>query len=232
MRTPSFTVVANVPSAFLGNKPRRVVARPLGSVVARPMGGVVARPAGQVSGYTIDPTCNNNWYHGVRFYDANQNCVDINQSITAQVYNQYGYPIDANGNPEIGTTPAAWAMTGTQGQAWVQPNTGTMLDQMGTVITPTSTVYPSTTPSRIPGGTPTGSVGGGAVGGALAGNIFGGTPSTGGVNWPLIGAAVALGLVSIVVLVRNQQAPQRIAAPARRSPARRSSGRRSPRRRS
>lgn len=239
MRTPSFTVVANVPSAFLGNKSKKVVARPMGYVVARPRGSVVARPAGQaqigqtnLNGDVIAANdCINNTYHGVRFYDANQNCLNINNTITTQAYNEYGYPIDQNGNPEMGVTIASWALIGTQGQAWVQPLTGRLLDSSGNWITPTSTpsntvfVTPRSTTSAGTGGTP-------AINGALAGaNIFG-TPATGGTNWPLIGAAALLGLVSIVVLVRNQQAAPVRAAAVRRSPAKRSSGRRAARRRS
>lgn len=115
MRSPSFLVNSRTPSAFgVGAIPKRFS----------------PRPAGQ----TIDPTCANNTYHGVRFYDVNQNCLDVNQNISGQVYNQYGYPIDAYGNPQIGSPPASWALIGTQGQAWDQPNTGVLLDSNGNVI--------------------------------------------------------------------------------------------------
>ncbi len=136
MRSPSFVSATRTPSAF------GVV--PNGMASARPSGRVVTRPAGD----TIDPSCNANTYHGVRFFDANNNCIDVNQNITGQVYNQYGYPIDSYGNPQTSGAPALWAMTGNSGQAWVRPDSSTMLDPQGNVISAISGVAP------VVGGTP------------------------------------------------------------------------------
>ncbi len=210
MRTPSFIANSRTPSAF--GTPR-------------------VRRAGQAA--TGEANCDKNTYHGVRFYNANSDCVDVTQDITDKVYNEYGYPIDPYGNPLISQPPALWYQTGNRGQAWVRPDSTVMLDATGAVIPGTAapTVVPSSAASLQNCIAATGSASTvkdargmivamppGGVGCDTNGrpmNAAGGiiatfpavTTTTSSISTPVVLGIVAVALAGIVMVARSTQGP-------------------------
>lgn len=95
-------------------------------------------PAGNILATNMEATsaaCANNTYHGVQFRNSIDSCVDVRNSLTGALFNQYGYPIDQFGNPQLGSQLASWAHLGLEAnQAWIQPDTGVLLDQNGNPI--------------------------------------------------------------------------------------------------
>lgn len=170
------------------------------------------RPAGQTAPVLPQAipqaTYGNNTWNNVAFYDAAGNpVVPVPPTTPGPFYSQYGYEIGQSGDPKPGQPPAPWAQLGAQGQAFLQPGTGYMLDINGHIIT-TDTAQNLNTVTN-PGA-------GDQITPAL--NAVTNAVTT---NWPVVAAIAVVGIVALVAYMRGGPAPQPVPAAVRSNPRKR-----------